>query len=799
MKYSALYNGYNIQDKIFEIEYLLKNGIKVFWFGSSKDVAYISEMFVIFSKYRLLQPYVTDIKKQFTIIDGDFEQCRHLFDKLSESVPIFNSGQYKVEHCLDKNIIVRASAGTGKTTVMIDRIMYLLHVEDVNLSEIAMITFTNNATTQMSLRIQNELMNRYEATRLNKYLKYMEDLSTISISTIDSLSLTLLKRFGVTQGYGKDVSINSHDYELKKIIKRMIDEEYKGSGSLKSQFGIELYDITKIIYEYYNRLTNMGIAPDSIDEGCWDIVDGESEKLQRILIKILKNINTELDAHKRKNNTVSLADTVRNINGILSSDYVGITDFKIKYLFVDEFQDTNEGQIRLIASLAEHLDASLFIVGDSKQSIYRFRGADDAAFNSFSKILYILKVKEPVTFELINNYRTDPHILTQLDFLFRQLIKRELLAEFKPLYPCKPPAVKGLRTRRGITTSNLYDKLVFDAKQSIKDLQGIIGDREPRESEKVAILVRYNWEMDEIAKAFEEHDVPIITRRDEPFYSCDAVLDLFTLISSHIFSSEPSIVFNYLISPYSCLSETIDLKKLESFNGNREGVTSLLNEYQSQTQWQYYENEFKHRPALSVIKDIMSEVSVIENYVAILKSKGIRNPDILYTKADKYRLNLNKLLVVLHTSVPNDGISLFRIYEFLKISIATNTTEMEAEFDYDTSGPVVYCMTVHRAKGLEFDTVIIPSKNKLSDGQRREILISPDRKKIGWIFPGRGSTTLCNRHYDMLKENDDKRNMEEETRILYVAMTRAVRKLIFYIHKDTYGTYSWSKILNEAL
>jgi ATP-dependent exoDNAse (exonuclease V) beta subunit len=116
----------------------------------------------------LLQSYETKIRNQFTIIDGNFQQSRSLFDELSKSNPDFNSGQYRVEHGPNKNIVVKPSAGTGKTTVMIDRIMYLLHAKDANLSEIAMITFTNNATNQMSRRVQNQ--KRLLMKNLNKKL-----------------------------------------------------------------------------------------------------------------------------------------------------------------------------------------------------------------------------------------------------------------------------------------------------------------------------------------------------------------------------------------------------------------------------------------------------------------------------------------------------------------------------------------------------------------------------------------------------------------------------------------------------
>lgn len=153
------------------------------------------------------------------IIDGvgiDGEYIR-LFRWLEECIPAFNAAQYKVEHCKeDENIVVKASAGTGKTTVMIDRILYLMHmVPDLKMSEIFMITFTNEATNQMNDRLQKMLLKKYALTKNQRYLAWLEQQSQMHISTIDSLAYDLFKRFGTDVGFGRDLSIKNLERDKK--------------------------------------------------------------------------------------------------------------------------------------------------------------------------------------------------------------------------------------------------------------------------------------------------------------------------------------------------------------------------------------------------------------------------------------------------------------------------------------------------------------------------------------------------------------------------------------------------------
>ena len=96
---------------------------------------------------------------------------------MSESNADFNAEQFLVEHSRSRNIIVKASAGTGKTSVMIDRILFLIDSKDVRLSDIVMITFTNEATNQMYPRLQSEFLRRYRVTGNKKFLRLLEGIS----------------------------------------------------------------------------------------------------------------------------------------------------------------------------------------------------------------------------------------------------------------------------------------------------------------------------------------------------------------------------------------------------------------------------------------------------------------------------------------------------------------------------------------------------------------------------------------------------------------------------------------------
>lgn len=160
--YSILIATERFADDDNEIKGYLDSGIKVLLFCNQISDGFRAQ-FKKHESYRLLQIYPNPTGVNLRIVDGEIGDKTEAFSQLSKAVPGFNREQYVIEHAPETSIIVRASAGTGKTSVMIDRIMYLIHRHrDLGLSCISMITFTNEATNQMNSRLQKAIMDRYD-------------------------------------------------------------------------------------------------------------------------------------------------------------------------------------------------------------------------------------------------------------------------------------------------------------------------------------------------------------------------------------------------------------------------------------------------------------------------------------------------------------------------------------------------------------------------------------------------------------------------------------------------------------
>lgn len=300
-KYSVLYFKENLMQRKNQIMQFLREGIKVFWFGTPEDVKWLKTEFKPFADAFFLQAFSVEGKKgedqfpQTVIIDGigiDREYIS-LLRWLEEYIPAFNAAQYKVEHCReDENIVVKASAGTGKTTVMIDRILYLMHmVPDLKMSEIFMINFTNEATNQMNDRLQKMLLKKYALTKNQRYLAWLEQQSQMHISTIDSLAYDLFKRFGTDVGFGRDLSIKNLERDRKNLIKDLLSDELDEKQSITSQIGMTYSEAGKLIDTYWKELTQKGYTIKEILDKDWGSLNAGTPEadFQRVLKAVLKN------------------------------------------------------------------------------------------------------------------------------------------------------------------------------------------------------------------------------------------------------------------------------------------------------------------------------------------------------------------------------------------------------------------------------------------------------------------------------------------------------------------------------
>lgn len=809
-RYSVLLCNQSLEKNQKSIRKWLYEGIKVIWFGTLEEEKFLKETFSEFAKEFLLQAYTVDFSAKDMIIDG--VDKNKFLTIINKKCPQFNVAQYMVEHCgAEEHIVVQASAGTGKTKVMVDRIMYLMHmIPNLQMSEIFMITFTNAATDQMNRRLQDALMARFHLTGKLRYFRWLEQQSQMHISTIHSFAYTLLKAYGIGQSFTRNLSIRSFQYERQNLIKDMMDRRTTESASIESQLGFPLYKANSLVNKYWNGFANIGISHKDMSSMDWGVpADKNSAPFHKVISSALEDLDEDYFEVKCLNDAISVNDIMRDLQEILmQDDTLPHPDISMKYLFIDEFQDSDLSQIKVAALLVKILEARLFVVGDVKQSIYRFRGVTDQAFEILDHNLKQIKAKEPQKYILVNNYRTASNVLDLMDEYFEQWGEDGLLKYDGPVVPFNK--TKGtLKMIAGYKDQKMEDELIVEiARKQLDDLiEKVKGSgKKPSEKDRVVMLTRTNAELKNIADLLHKNKIPATVNTEGSFFTSEAVRDFYAMICSYLFADEPKHIFNYLLTPYAGETESLDISIMEQCEGDTELLIKYLSHFLAQTSWEQYYKEFRLRPVMAVLKRIVDQEPILEQYIMNMKRQKMDDgwdqkqmETVVRVQAAQYQADLEKLLILLQQNVAGNKTSLYEVYHYLKIQIATNRTETEPNVDTEDDYSSILCMTVHKSKGLEFDTVIIPyTHRRFPDKNNTEILIDPLEKKVGWNFEtDQKDPAMRNDLYEKLKKNEVKKTKAEETRILYVAMTRAINRLICVVHPPR-DRERWSYLLEKV-
>ena len=819
--YSILLSGQKYEEWSLRIRVLLSRGIKVYWIGerfnelSTDGIDYkpYLDTFLLIYNHK-------DNPPALIIIDGNIDPSDPSFRQLSIDC-FFDFEQYLVEHCSPyANAIVRASAGTGKTAVMINRIMYLVHkVPGIKLSDMAMITFTNEASNEMRKRLQNVLMNRFTLTHDTRYMDLLEQQSGMKIGTIHSFELDLIKNLGVEMGLSGSTEIRSLTLQINDMIDGILDGTIDYDSEIREQIGAAYYEVRRIVKDLWRELSQKGYGRESIAKLQWgEAITEEGQILQDALKGTLQNLAMGLEKLKRNNDSVMLSDMQCDLKRLVSRTKKKHLS-SIRYLFVDEFQDTDDAQIAVMAEFIK-ADTHIFAVGDVKQSIYRFRGANSNSFQVLERVLSETSGSELRTFELFYNYRSSPDILNPVNEFFTKLSGIECrnsggntqLQTFKPLKAMKSE-MPGRIAQHYYKEDDKEDAIVRAIRGCIEDFDirhaDVIDESELSEKERVVALVRTNWQLSELESLCSKNDIPAIVNKEGCFYQSDAVRDLKAMLGAFVYTGDPIHLFNYLECPFSGVHDPVDHKRLMSCNGDRDLVLTELRPILEQTPWETYKRMFTESPVLSVLEHMTSNVDILSKYESIHRKKlakegysGLNLDKMLKKSALQYSRNLKKLLELLYEEFKSLDTGCYDVYDFLSIQMATNHDEKEALIADGFHKGCIHCMTVHAAKGLEFDTVIIPFTDTgfhhyLKKNDRAQNRILTDGETIGWLFT-KGKTELKNRNYDYLMGRECNNETAEETRLLYVAMTRPTRSLDILIPEKN-RPETWSQLIKDNL
>jgi len=806
---------------------LLQQGIKLLLFSNKGMTLHRTEQELApFRKAKLFNLMVDEtleINRVITIMDG---QEIEGIQEIADAFPIFNIEQYKIEHApYRENIMVKAGAGTGKTTVMVDRVLYLLLKEKVRPAEIVMITFTRDASQNMYKKLREQLFLRSQATGAMKFLSLLEQLNDMSIQTIHSFSKALLKELGSLRGFGLNLQLRSFKTEKKRWIEEELNDYFEAelaqtNLTIESMISpLRLYELVDTLYDFWEKFEQKGFSTDDI---LHKVKFGEAsegnQRLNDLIQTVIRNVESRFAREKENLNAIMMNDLTRQIDLIRENhgaDAFRTLSKSISYLFVDEFQDSDDVQIRLIATIQEAFGSALFVVGDTKQSIYRFRGANHTAFEMLKETLEDRNITiNDEDYYLNKNYRTTYELLEEMDQYFSWWGEKGYLQydgekdKLKGMKHSEDEVNLAIQNKREDTKENMRSNIMPSIKERFKQIQELNQGLAPgEEPETLAVLTRTIDEARMIHRWCQEEKLLTRLKVGGSFFLTQPVRNFHSLVLALLYPNNGRYIANLLEGPYGQAERTLLPELLQA--GRYSSETVAVMKKATTFPFATYQRQLAYQPVLAVLRTIIKERKPYHWFFSrkldeLRASYGEQYPEeqLIQEAKDEtriYELTVGKLFEMLHQRFSEDFVSLNAIAEWLHIQIATNRDEEEVSFE-PTSGGLdhVHILTAHRAKGLEYHTVIIPFTERPFTSSFSRIIFDDKKEMAGWCINKPGFEMRQNEYFSKLTSQDDEESIKEETRLLYVAMTRAKHKLVLIRNMKNDAFYwTWSKLLTQ--
>lgn len=238
------------------------------------------------------------------------------------------------------------------------------------------------------------------------------------ISTIHKFAIGILRGESLYTGLGTNFRISSNEYKRGKaydiFLGEFLEEMEEKNSNFVNELPVPIYDLKKKLMSIADKLFAKSINLEQIKPAEMGVtVDNNIPYFNELLTRVVFPAEATYIESMKNSNDVDLKECLIELGKVLSSGCEIIEDLRLRYMFIDEFQDTDDVQIEIFQKLQAlmNADCKLFVVGDLKQSIYRFRGAK---LNAFQKLQYGKDI-EWKRFRLNRNYRTDGRLLELFD------------------------------------------------------------------------------------------------------------------------------------------------------------------------------------------------------------------------------------------------------------------------------------------------------------------------------------------------------------------------------------------------
>lgn len=538
----------------------------------------------------------------------------------------------------DGPLLILAGAGSGKTSVLTKRVAYLIKERNVSPKNIVAITFTNKAAKEMKERIIKEVG---------------KEGYDIQISTFHSFGLRIIKENYEKLGYEKNFTIIDSDDSLtvvKKILKEMgIDSTRFNPKFIKNQ--ISSCKNEMVTPEKYKNLVN--------------------DELSDITYKVYKKYQDTL----LRNNSLDFDDLLIKPIELFNKYKEVLENYQelFKYVFIDEYQDTNEAQY-ILSKMISAKYKNICVVGDDAQSIYSWRGANFKNILNFEK-----DYKNAKVILLEQNYRSTKTILNAAN----SVIKNNINKKDKNLW----------------TDNSIGEKIKYVRTNDEKDEASYV-TREIRNLvnngvslDDIAVLYRTNAQSRTIEEGFLNSNIPYKIVGAFAFYSRKEIKDLLAYLKL-IYNTKDDVSLMRIINyPKRKIgAKTIENLSMDAvLNG-----TSMFDVISSG-------KELEFKKLILEMKEKSEVLSLTETIDMVLDLSGIKSElESEHTLEADIRLeNLNEFKSITKTFEEESGIA--SLEDFLnEVSLVSDVNDQKND-----NSPKVTLMTIHAVKGLEYKYVFV--------------------------------------------------------------------------------------------
>ena len=539
-------------------------------------------------------------------------------------------------------------------------------------------------------------------------------------------------------------------------------------------------DAAKILREAYDEIIDPWLggktASDAIPR--WSFDERAADALPQ-LHRAFDVAIREYDALKAERRALDFDDLEAQTVALLenNADVRARWQSETRAILVDEFQDTNDHQRRIIYALrgistpsVQPPISNLFVVGDGKQSIYRFRGGDVTVLR---RVQADLAASGGASFDLDLTYRAHESLVAQLNALLEPILGT---ADD----PARPYAIPFSPLRAHRTTTQVREPFVEfclgigeDAEQgraatanALSARLGQLHDEEQIDWGDMALLFRASSHFSDYEAAFERANIPFVTVAGKGFYERPEVRDLLNALAAIADPTDDLAMAGALRSPAFGLSDGA-LYLLRRDGATTRSFWSALHGNLSMLSPDDLTRAMRAQKILDDAIGLGGRVSVAAMLKHFLDATDYRAILHSIPDAERPRRNVDKLLADAHAS------GLVSIREFLDyVQTLRDVEAREGEAPVE-AGEAVQLMTVHKAKGLEFSIVVLADAGHTPRGAR-SFYLDPE---LGPLF----SVATANEHSVMDRlgaVRDADQSDAEEKRLLYVAATRAKDKLM---------------------